>query len=278
MLQVIPTYRMKYKSGVPIVLIPIFDIHWGESACDESALKKMLKETNSKQTLYIGGGDWASSIITRDIKRYRKAGDTTKGDAIIDEQVDTLYDIFNPYREHIIGIGEGNHEDKIWIDCGTNPIKRLCEKLSTKTNIIPFLGISGLFRLMLRSDIDGDGRTLIIRYHHGWGGGSRTRGGSLTKYANDMGGYDADIYLYGHDHKLIYDCTPRLGVSPSGKLVSRAQHLLLCGTYLKTYSDKVDPTYSEKKGYLPTRIGSPIIEIIPWHSGSKNGTKVKVTT
>ena len=77
-----------------------------------------------------------------------------------------------------------------------------------------------------------------------------------------MGKWDADIYMFGHVHKKQADRMPRLGLQ-AGKLVSKPQLLVLCGTYLKTFTDTQESTYSERAGYPPTEIGSPIIVIEP---------------
>lgn len=224
------------------------------------------------QTYIFGGGDWLDSIVASDLRRYRKSSDATAGDAIIDEQIDGLAEIFDPYRDRIIGIGLGNHEDVITRIGGTNSIKRMCKQLSTSHNTIAYLGYSGLIRLQF-SENGSRGRTVIIRYHHGWGGGSRTQGADLTKFSRDMSYWDADIFCYGHVHRRQDDRVPRLGLVGE-TLVSRPKILCICGTYLKTYSPNENPTYSEIKGYPPLEIGSLTINIKP----TRKWADINVTT
>lgn len=252
---IVLTKDIPYKYGDTIKILPLFDIHMGNTLCDERALKRDLEAVDD-QTYIIGGGDWLDSIIVKDSKRYRKSMDSTEGDAVIDEQIDRMYWMIEPYKDKIIGLGTGNHEDAIVSHCSTNPIKRLCVALD-----VPFLGISSLVRLRFREN-DGRGRTVLIRIHHGWGGGSRTQGGDITKFSRDTAYWDADIFLYGHCHKKQDDRIPRMGITGS-VLHSKPKVLAICGSYLRTFTNDANVSYSEAKGYPPTEIGAPIICITP---------------
>ena len=252
---IVLTKDIPYKYGDTIKILPLFDIHMGNTLCDEKALKKDLEAVDD-QTYIIGGGDWLDSIIVKDSKRYRKSMDSTEGDDVIDEQINRMFYMVEPYKDRIIGLGTGNHEDSIVSHCSTNPIKRLCAALD-----VPFLGISSLIRLRFREK-DGRGRTVLIRMHHGWGGGSRTQGADLTKFSKDVANWDADLFLYGHVHRRQDDRVPRLGLVGE-KLISKPKVMVICGTYLKTYTQDHNVSYSEAKGYPPTEIGAPTIEITP---------------
>ncbi len=247
--------RIPYRWGDTIRIKPIFDAHLGNRYCDEAALKRYLADSDDC-TYFMGGGDFLDSIITRDIRRYTKAADATETDAIIDEQVRKGFSILEPYKDKIIGWGRGNHEAAIRTHCGTDPAERLAELLGC-----PNLGYSGLIRLLL-SENGTRTRTVIIRWHHGWGGGSRTQGADLTKFSRDIAYWDADIYLYGHVHKKQSDRIPRLGLS-GNKLIARPKLVGLCGTFLKTYTATADSTYAEEKGYPPVELGGIVVNIQP---------------
>ena len=95
---IIHTERITYKQGQTIQIIPLFDLHYGNVACDVKALKDLVK--NNKNAYFFGGGDWLDSVVVTD-KRYRKSVDSSIGDAIIDEQIDGLYEIIKPIRKRI---------------------------------------------------------------------------------------------------------------------------------------------------------------------------------
>lgn len=248
-------YPIQYKFGDVITLKPLFDVHLGNSYCDERELKRYLDDKDDN-TYLVGGGDLLDSIVTKDLKRYTKHADATESDAVIDEQIDRAYELLKGYNGHIIGLGTGNHENTINHHHGTNPTRRLAKMLGTIS-----LGFSWIVILKFRES-DGRGRTLIIRGHHGWGRGSRTQGADLTKFSKDMAYWDSDMFLYGHVHRRQSDKVDRIGVVGT-QLVPKPKYLYLCGTFLKTFSLTDEATYSEEKGYPPVAIGGVNIKIKP---------------
>ena len=249
------TIHIPYVYGETIKIKPVSDVHLGSKHCDLKALKAYLGEPDPK-TYLIGLGDLMDCIIVSDSKRYRKSGDEFESEDIIGESVNQWVDILEPFKAQIIGLGLGNHEDNIVKRCSVNPIKLLCDRLD-----VPYLGYSFLLRLVFREK-QGRGRTVYIRGHHGYGGGSRTPGGDITKFCKDAANFTADIYLYGHVHQLHYHPLPALAIS-GGELIARIKHVIICGTYLKTYSDSTDVTYAEAAGYPPALIGGAVISIQP---------------
>jgi predicted phosphodiesterase len=252
---IIHTHRVNYNYGDVIKIKPIGDVHFGNKYCDKKNFKEFLADSDD-DTYFLGIGDLLDSIITKDIKRYEKHSDDSVSDAVIDEQVNGMSEILMPYRDKIIGLGRGNHESTIRKYCGTDPMARLCEKLECT-----YLGYSGLIKLIL-SENGTRSRTVIIRWHHGWGGGSRTQGADLTKYSKDTMHWDADIFLYGHVHRKQSDSVPRIGLAGT-KIISKPKLIGICGTFLKTYSDTIESTYSEEKGYPPVEIGGIKVNIKP---------------
>ena len=251
---IITAFPISYRWGETIKIKPIFDVHLGNTACDVKSFKKYLDERD-RNTYFFGGGDLFDSIIIKDTKRYRKAADASKGDAVIDEQVDLAEELLSPIKSRLIGLGKGNHEETI-IPYGSDMIKRLCRRLDCTP-----LGYSGLIKLIL-TDKGARSRVIVIRFHHGHGGGSRTLGADLTKYSRDVMYWEADVFLYGHVHRKQTDRIPRMGLSGL-KLISKPKLIGICGTYLKTYLEGTDTTYSEKAGYPPTEIGSLTLNIKP---------------
>lgn len=263
-------FMIPYHGRSEIIKIkPCFDWHVGNKYCDVNAIKRYLSDRD-ENTYLIGGGDLIDAVITKDIKRYMKHTDDTVGDDIIDEQIERLYDLLKDYEGHIIGLGTGNHESTVLKHHGTHPVRRLAKRLNTVS-----LGYSWMVRLRFKkygkkNDYQGNVRTVIIRGHHGWGGGSRTQGADLTKYSKDITYWSADMFLYGHVHRRQSDKIDRLAWIGK-KLISKPKHIFICGTFLKTLSNTDEPTYSEEKGYPPVSIGGINIRMRP---GTKKWVEV----
>ena len=251
---IVSSYTIPYKYGQTFYIKPWFDIHLGAKACDFAAFKRDLAKTD-ENTYHLFGGDIFDAIIVTD-PRYRKSNDDSPDDAIIDYNIDRMEEVLKPYANRILGIAKGNHEDVVTKKSGTDMVARLCRRLDVKD-----LGYSGLYRLSFRES-KGRGRLVVVRYHHGWGGGSRTRGADLTKYSHDMQYWDADLFLYGHVHRKNVDKVERIGLVGE-TMVAKPKVLCICGTYLKTYTSSAQPTYSEVKGYPPVSVGSCTVEITP---------------
>ena len=260
-------FTIEYKNGDEFKLKPIFDVHLGNAYCDVDAFKAYLKDSDNK-TYFVLGGDLLDSVVIGD-KRYRKSVDASEGDSILDEQLDIAYDLLKPYARKILGIGIGNHEDVITKRCGVNLMKNLAGRLSTADHHVELFGLSALYRLKFRyKNGGGKIRKVDIYQHHGFGGGSRTAGGNITKFDKHSAGYDADIYLYGHVHQSHFDGNRTvLSLDRNAGLISKQRWLCICGTYLKTLSDNYNVTYSEAKGYHPTTIGGLTIHITPEEKG-----------
>lgn len=246
--------RIDYVYGDTFKVKPIADVHLGNRFCDVKAFREYLSEADDK-TYFIGIGDMLDSIIVKDQKRYRKSSDGSPGetDDILGWQINEMAEILKPIKERIIVLGDGNHEQTIVDHCSLNPVKMLCDILS-----VPYGGYT--YFLVLRfSEGGGAGRTVTIKAAHGWGGG-RTEGNDITKYCRDAGRYDADVFIYGHTHKLQFYSIPIIG-SDGRKLLAKDRMVVIAGTWLKTLSSNTDSTYSERAGYPPTKIGSPTINI-----------------
>jgi hypothetical protein len=273
------TITIPYKYGQTFKLLPFADIHYDgkgkNSICDVSKLKKDLKENIDDNSLIIGVGDWFGGIIPSDVKRYRKEHDAAEGEDILDESIDGLAEIFMPYREKIIAIGEGNHEDSILQHCGTNMIKRFVEKLNDGLEKpILHLGFSWLLKVLF-SENGARIRPVIIRGHHGWGGGSRTEGADITKFAHDVKFWQADLFLYGHVHKLKVNDLEEGRMIGDNNWKTYLKKMVVCGTYQRTYGQGTTATYAERRGYPPTSIRVPVIYLKP---NRESGVDIKTLT
>lgn len=251
------TARIPYKYGETVRIKPLADIHYGASACDVRALKEFIDD----DCYFLGLGDWFDAIVTTDI-RYRKSSDDMEGEAILDYALNGLEQILEPIKERILVAGLGNHEDVLIRKAGTNLMERFCSRMN-----VPYAGYSYLLKIILSED-GARSRSVVIMCHHGWGGGSRTEGADITKYAKQVKNFKADCFLFGHVHKCQSHRIPRLEHG-GDKLRDRDIWIGLCGTFLKTYTDSTDPTYSEIKGYPPVPIGGITLNIKPNHKWVK---------
>jgi hypothetical protein len=263
----VATIVIPYHYGDTFKLLPLTDIHYDgkgkNSICDIGKLRKDLKERVDEKTIIMGLGDWFGGIIPSDVKRYRKEHDAAEGADILDEQVEGLAEELMPYRENIYVILMGNHEDTILSHCATNLTQRLINKLNEGIQK-PIINGEYSALIQLRFSENGSrGRSMIIRAHHGWGGGSRTEGADITKFSHDVKFWQADLFLYGHVHKLKVNDIEEGRIVGDSDWKTYLKRMVICGAYQRTYSKGNTATYAERRGYPPTTLRHPIIYLSP---------------
>lgn len=265
------TIRTKFlrKSDPTIYKIkPIGDVHLGSSYCDLRSFKKFLREDDDPYTFFFGIGDLFDAVVQTDWRYIPSAIAHGKRDDFIDAAVRDMCYLLEPYKDRIICLGLGNHEKTILKKANTNMVKRVCRELD-----VPYAGYSFFIDLSLIK-VAKDGKRItkshrvVIRAHHGWGSGSRTQGYPLTKYAHDIKNYEADVYCYGHDHRLMSDHMDV--IVPCGDSIdARKKFICLTGTFLRTLSKTTDAAYGEEAGYPPAPVGGLTIKIKPERVGVK---------
>lgn len=253
-------YPIRYKSMKDIIKIkPLMDLHYGAKTCDIRAFKEFLKE-HDENTYYFTNGDlW--DMIYFDDKRFRLSNHNPndgEDDDPIDKEIKEMVNILDPIKDRIICVGHGNHEDAISKKCHTNPSKRLAEALG-----VPYLGYSFWFRIILSQADGGRGRTIDFYCTHGFGGGTRTEGGSVTKYSKYSDRFLCDIFVVGHDHRKQYVRYPLLGIvgKKDVSLFGKSKLVCLGGSWKKTYGTGTTVTWEETKGFPPNEIGGITIEL-----------------
>jgi len=253
------------KPGEKFTLVPFSDLHYGTTLCEKGRFIEMLKEYGrAKNTLLIGNGDYLDCIVSRDGKRFRPeaidpelmmVNGEIQGDWI-DGEVNWFCDIMQKHvsPDNLLGLGTGNHEDMILKYHSSDPVKRIARRLNA-----PRLGYTWFYHLHFKRPGTGYQR-LTVFGHHGFGGGGRTEGGTVTKYCRHAERYEADICLYGHDHDMWVK--PIVNIDGgTGRVWGNKKYVIDTGTFMKTHGDDIIPTYPEIAGYPPRNLGYPVIEI-----------------
>jgi len=255
-------YPINFDSRKDVIKIkPIMDVHKGSKTCDLKAFKKYISEFD-QLTYFFTNGDLWDAIYFRD-KRFKASGhDHTDEDDPIDIEIEEMVDLLSPIKDRIICIGHGNHEETVLKTCHVNMSKRLAKALD-----VPFLGYSFWIRLKLTRK-NTETRAIDIFAQHGFGGGTRTEGGSITKYSKYADRYDCDIFIVGHDHRLQFVKYPILGIrgDKDVQLMSKAKLVCLGGSWKKAFSNNTSTTWEEGKGFTASFIGGMTIEIKMTHS------------
>jgi len=261
-------------------LHPLFDIHYGAAACDEAMLASRVDEIRrDPNALVVLGGDNLEAITRKDPRssEYTLAPWLYGEEDTVGIARDQLVKAMAPIADKVVAIAEGNHENTVLRHNNRDIYWSTVEGVARYSSHLPQeigIGYEGFLRLRFvkqnPSGSSGPTFTSIVYIHHGWGGG-RKKGGKANKLADFMGVYDADLYLMGHVHDIIYvtQSYVKAGTGRGSHYKQRERHGLICGTALQSYltgmksNGKPRNTYGQMAGYSPTKHGWPRIRIYP---------------
>ncbi|MDD5220636.1 MAG: hypothetical protein PHV11_08725 [Candidatus Bipolaricaulis sp.] len=242
-------------------VIPLGDIHLGSEACDESRFDYMCQWITKKKNVYVYGmGDYTDLARAHD--RYTIESQTAKStqrimDRIYREESDKFIKKIAPFKDRILGLGEGNHRGVL--ESGISTTQYICDKLNTK-----YLGYMSYFALNVKPRTRRNSTIQIVFLtHHGIGGNGRLAGATINRVEKLERIAIADIYMMGHDHQK--------GVRPLSKFVpensngfkirTKKQLLITTGGFLKSYMPNM-PSYGVRVAYAPADLGCAKITFI----------------
>jgi len=177
------------------------DLHIGDTHCDEKLIFQRVQEVKEKKNAYI--------ILNGDI--MNNATKTSVSDSYAEEltpmeQIERFTALFEPVKDRILAITQGNHENRTYnkegIDLSYLVAKQLkiSEKYS-KTSALLFVRFGEQSRGMKESNGSGKVRKMCYTIYttHGSGGG-RKEGAKAIRLADMACIVDADIYIHSHTH------------------------------------------------------------------------------
>lgn len=248
-------FTRAWKWGEPLFISPVFDLHGDaeDSALDifHELMRERMKLPN--HYIFIGGdcfnavfpGDprWTPTVTKRDIMER---------DDWINATTEHHEKIWADYKDSVLAIGEGNHEENLRRRHGFDLTGEMARRWH-----VPTAGYSGYLMLHLHRP-NSNFHTFPVVWHHGAWGGEVVWGmsGAMRYFGQMEGWYQA---WFGHNHKMDVRALPRL--SPEDDYVKhRNSFIVNCGGYQKVL-EKGTPRYHERKGLPPVHLGSPLIEI-----------------
>jgi len=258
-----------YDIKSPVRLVLFSDTHDGSRYFARNHFKKFLAQNMDHPNAWLLGlGDHIDAIVPADLKRFQLSTVEErflKGeepDAIVDAQAKDFIELMDPYRERILGLVQGNHEEALAKRYGTSTHQYICDMIGCEN-----LGHSFLMLLAMTHATQKRVRSVTIFGHHGFGGGGRTEGGSITKYSRFTQYYDADIYITAHDHDCWTKKIARIGINAAGKIQHRDQMICNTGAFMKTLSSGRVPSWAETRGFPPRNLGGVVLDIKPENHG-----------
>lgn len=226
-------FNTPIKAGTTLKLGLFSDIHYDSPDCDRETLKKHLDFCRKDGRYLLFGGDLFDAILLRDAKRA-----TNKNMEATDNQlnvkVNELADFLLPYRDQILFIGRGNHEESILKYSGVDMLQWLVQILNTGSKQKIQLG--NYTNLLRFNFIDKRGRSILhydIFQHHGMGSNAPQTKGMLD-FSRLAKGMLVDLSWLGHKHNSITDYSdPVMYIDARGEVKLKNRQFIQTPSYQK---------------------------------------------
>lgn len=170
----------------------IADTHIGDPLCDMKLLKERIQHIkDTPNALAILNGDimnWASKTSVSDVY----------GEQLTPmQQIQTYSELFEPIKDKIIALSQGNHEHRAYKSEGIDLTYVVAKQLGlvdkcTNTSALIFLRFG-------KAHNREKPQLYTINMIHGSGGG-RKEGAKAIRLADMAAIVDADIYVHSHTH------------------------------------------------------------------------------
>lgn len=257
---------INYRMANPeIKLYLLGDLHAGTIHCVEHEIRRKVSEIkNSKNTYWIGMGDYAEFITPKD-KRFdpnlKSIAEWVEPDNLGHTQTKWLTELFMPIKHKCIGLLYGNHENSIRLYNHENVQQNLCDAL-----VVDNLGYSCFVRFHFKRENSTESHLITGAFTHG-SSGAITEGAKLMALMRWMKSMDADIYGYAHLHDYLEKSYSKMAVidksGDKGKIKSKVASGVTTGSWFRTYTQGIQASYGEQKCYPPTEICCAVFTINP---------------
>jgi len=228
----------------PVILCLMSDLHIGGLHVDYKLIDKELADAKKRGAKILINGDVFDAVLPGDRKRYRANNLHPRlyeaGDDMLGESIRWAYEILAPYKDDIIMIGDGNHDDAVARYHHIEPVKHLVVMLNGADGKIQYGGYHGFIHVQLRPFSDTHYGHYVIHYHHGAGGAAPVTKGAITFSRAAMWIEGADAIWRGHTHhrqagrdnKITFN---KSVVVPENRIMTRDVLTLRTGSYFDTY-------------------------------------------
>lgn len=270
---------IEFKRPDKFYLYPLGDFHLGAVHCDEDLIREKVAEIKANpKALWLGMGDYGDCITPNDLKRWdarilapwllddmdtrlpvwMRSNVDNIGPAILDR----IASILSPIWNKCLGLIEGNHDDGIRKHNHYNFMKELLKRANEKYTV-PYAGVQCLVNLKFQRTNTNDRHAVLIHARHGEGS-ARTSGARALAVLRMIQSFPtASITLMAHLHgQESPDIPQRMGLI-RGRLKAFDSLATMTGAWLLAYKQDAPPSYLERYGSPPSKLGCPCIIIEP---------------
>lgn len=245
------------------------DIHFDSPDCDKETLTKHFDYCLKDNRYILIGGDLFDAILLKDMKRAVNHLLTAKDNQINVKLEETAH-FLDKYKDNIIFIGRGNHEESVLKYNGLDLLQMLTTLLNAgKKTPIQY----GNYANFLRFSFTNKQKKSIAHYdifqHHGAGGSAPITKGMLD-FSRIAKGVNADLIVIGHKHNAIIDASdPIMYIDNNGKVILKNRQLIQTPSYQKGRTIDYNANFAERFYSHTSLSGFGELNLTPAYSEKK---------
>jgi predicted phosphodiesterase len=227
------------------------DLHLGDRHCDEKLVREQIDHIKNTDNAYlILNGDilnWASKMSVSDV--YAETLSPM-------EQIKRYTELFEPVKDKIIAMTQGNHEARAYRTEGVDLTQIVARQLGIEErysaeSCVIFLRVGGY----QQASRHGEPVPYTIFCNHGSGGG-RKEGAKAIRLADMASIVDADIYIHSHTHMPMAFRQSFYRVCLHNSSVQKVDRLFVNTAAALEYGG-----YGEAQEYKPASPKTPVLRL-----------------
>ena len=276
-------YNTPLKAGTTLKLAVFSDIHFDSVYSDHQTLKKHLDFCLKEGRFVIINGDLFDAILLKDQKRATNHL-MEQNDNQLNAKINKAVEFLKPYRDIILFIGRGNHEESILKYSGID-ILEITTQLLNADNKSKHQIQYGNYSNFLRFNFTDTRNKSVLHYdifmHHGLGSNSPVTAGMID-FNRLSTSILADLVVIGHKHRAVQNNSqPIMYVDQAGEVRQKNRQFMQTPSYQKSHEiDNHNVKFGERFYTLSSLPGYGSIELTPYYEDGKYklGTDLKIIT
>lgn len=271
-------YSTPFKANVPTKLGLFSDIHFDSPDCDKETLKLHLDYCLQDKRYIMINGDLFDAILLKDQKRAVPHL-VERADNQLNVKLEETAHFLTPYKDQILLISRGNHEESIIKYSGIDLLQMLTTMLNAgNKHQIQYGNYANFIRISWTK-----GTRAVAKYnifaHHGAGGSAPVTKGMID-FSRLSKGVNADLIWCGHKHNSIVDYSdPIMYIDNNGKVVLKNRQLIQTPSYQKGRTLDYNVNFAERFYSHTALSGFGELNLTPVYEDNKPRIKseIKIT-
>ena len=267
------------KANVPTKLGLFSDIHWDSPDCDRPTLTQHFDYCLKDNRYILINGDFFDAILLKDVKRA-VPHNTDHRDNQLNVKLEEAAHFLTPYKENILFMGRGNHEESVIKHNGLDLMQMLTALLNAgEKHQIKY----GNYANFIRINWLNNNKRSVLHYdifaHHGAGGNAPVTKGMID-FSRLSKGVNADLIWTGHKHNSIVDYSdPIMYIDSFGNVVLKNRQLIQTPSYQKGRTIDYNVNFAERFYSHTALSGFGEVNLTPVYKGAEPIIKseVKIT-